>query len=1154
MTRSIPACLCVAAVAMIALIGCGSEPVSAPSSPQITPSIEAQNSEGLHECLGFYLLHVETASGTVEVAFPRALNLHLNMVSVLNSTMGVQAVPVPADSDPANGIFAFDITLTHPFGTKPQLAGFDVKGILITPGTFAISTVMLAGLDETRLLNSDGYTRWWNPAEFTQPGLMGYTQGNLTHSQPADLTAEINPYKHFADILGSQDGLDILNSVPLDDSQGRGVFTAGSANTRRFRIQFPMNPGPQIVYGYAVDACWALPSPNPPAEIPDNFPINANQPEAYRIDLTTPVNTLYYDSETGHGGGVLRLDATIRDWQGILAGDVTAEIGTVRTYCPDLFTGSADLTAQSDPLAGTAQYYTDLWHVAIPTQPGDYLLALRAESKNGPAYVQGSAPAPAGNISAWQVMTIPVVDPECEPDSNNSPAEAETVGLIGTATGVLCPVEDPSDYFKITIPPGYELAGTITFTHDAFNQGSQALTLSDSHGVEMTQSVSSDGVCEIDMFGLNLFPGDYYIKLSAILDTGPFAYLLETRVILMSIKPSDPVDITPNGLDCFASWVDADAAASDSLYAAGPAGTFNLTAVDMHTVGRVVDPMGTDPAFSYPYMYYVEDNYTTPIGIDLDDYTDAANPVHHEDVLMFDAYVRCMTMNAQNLYVVVDNEDQERIYIYDYTGDPANPVYVDDFAVTADQRQIGLMDYLAPPTHLVSMSDHFLALYDVEDPHNCTYVDGVIMADNFLNEDLDIDLKYMVRTYLDTDDMSGHLQIVEWDDFTNKLVDWGDLDLEGQGYSVAADSYFAYVENGPQGITCLTYPSLNNVQLMDSVDPVGPVEDLDVSGQYLCSAEGLEGPAIYDVSDKLNIVPSERGKFINCPVAGAARNLTYTYFIEAYVGSGAVKALETTGLDTATVTQETLLSGEPSSIAVLSGILLVGSYSDNTVWLFDITDPLSPPVPVYENSYGSGVTSVAVSSYAAYIALQDGTMKILDLSNFPSEATEAPDYDFPGELYNLVRSDHYLFGTYLDNAVIFDIASPLDPYYIGNYSYGGSDDITDLEFQGYYLYLSTSDTLRIADFFNPYAPLPATGLNLPYASVQHGFAVGGSYAYVTDMAHNPTVVTLYPPDSPEIFGEPFGEPWPFAIIGNVVFRDKMYLMHYYRGLRIFDLY
>jgi len=56
------------------------------------------------------------------------------------------------------------------------------------------------------------------------------------------------------------------------------------------------------------------------------------------------------------------------------------------------------------------------------------------------------------------------------------------------------------------------------------------------------------------------------------------------------------------------------------------------------------------------------------------------------------------------------------------------------------------------------------------------------------------------------------------------------------------------------------------------------------------------------------------------------------------------------------------------------------------------------------------------------------------------------------------------------------------------------------------------------------------------------------------MEHNPTVVTVYPPDYPAIYGEPFGEPWPFNITGNVVYGDELFLMHYYRGLRIFDLY
>ncbi|HDS30570.1 MAG TPA: hypothetical protein ENN67_05940, partial [Firmicutes bacterium] len=329
----------------------------------------------------------------------RTSQLHVNLTGILNTTMGVTAVGVPSEHDPLNGIFTFDITLSHPFATKPQLAGFDVKGVLITPGTLLISPLVFAQADETQLLNADGFTRWWNPTEFTSPGMFGYTKGSLTNSPTESLTATINPYKYFADALGATDNLDAVSTAPLDADDGRSVFTAGSSNTRRYRIKFPMDPGPKVVYGYAVDASWNFPSPNPPNEIPDDFPINANQPEAYRIDIRPVLNNLYFDTETGASGGSFRMYIDVYDWQGQQAGNVKDQVSVVRVYSPNIYPDSIEATFVEETF-GKAVYFVELMNGAAPVKAGKEVIVVRVGSNGGPPYDQGVGPAPTGNISA----------------------------------------------------------------------------------------------------------------------------------------------------------------------------------------------------------------------------------------------------------------------------------------------------------------------------------------------------------------------------------------------------------------------------------------------------------------------------------------------------------------------------------------------------------------------------------------------------------------------------------------------------------------------------------------------------------------------------------------------------------------------------------
>ena len=81
---------------------------------------------------------------------------------------GVQ-IASPLAWSQGNTVLDLDIRIVHPFPTMLEYSGFDVKGIFITKGTltgFSDAGLTLANTGETRLLNPDGYTRWWNAREF----------------------------------------------------------------------------------------------------------------------------------------------------------------------------------------------------------------------------------------------------------------------------------------------------------------------------------------------------------------------------------------------------------------------------------------------------------------------------------------------------------------------------------------------------------------------------------------------------------------------------------------------------------------------------------------------------------------------------------------------------------------------------------------------------------------------------------------------------------------------------------------------------------------------------------------------------------------------------------------------------------------------------
>ena len=102
----------------------------------------------------------------------------------------------------------------------------------------------------------------------------------------------------------------------------RRPFLTTDVVTETFTIQIP--PG-GLKFGYSVDASWELPDPNPPQNVPDDFPITANSIEAYRISAHVSEGLTEY-------GGSATCEIDIFDWQG------TDTISTVQIES-DLFYG-----------------------------------------------------------------------------------------------------------------------------------------------------------------------------------------------------------------------------------------------------------------------------------------------------------------------------------------------------------------------------------------------------------------------------------------------------------------------------------------------------------------------------------------------------------------------------------------------------------------------------------------------------------------------------------------------------------------------------------------------------------------------------------------------------------------------------------------------
>ncbi len=349
------------------IAGCQGHNSSNPLLPLPEHSSTASFDSGNHLMWGLYQFYGDMLQGTVEVIPLRGVDIHLNTLAFLEPPP-MQYLWVDGPIKINGTQLDLTIALKHPFYGHNEYTGFDVKGIMIANGhqaNYLSTQINMASKDEIRLINADGYTRWWAPVYFENHSAMpvkNYTDGLLgTPNSEAQFLASINPYKYFCDDLGPDD------DVSQMDLSKRGMFTSTKVNKRRYLINVPTD---EFVFNYAVDASWAQPSTMPVVNLPDDFPLSANQLEGFHIDVEQVSNTIYYDGE--YGGGGLSLNITVYQWR---------PASTIRR----VFFEGATVIAPHDSLApiaegsGWAKYNVHTSFAApISTDPIDLIIGVES--------------------------------------------------------------------------------------------------------------------------------------------------------------------------------------------------------------------------------------------------------------------------------------------------------------------------------------------------------------------------------------------------------------------------------------------------------------------------------------------------------------------------------------------------------------------------------------------------------------------------------------------------------------------------------------------------------------------------------------------------------------------------------------------------------
>ena len=334
--------VCLIACTLLLLTGACSKGTD-PAIPETTQNAQAENYAG-QMLWGVYDISIDPATGNIETVPIRTPDFTANVVRFLQPPIApIQLVNIkinPDESKLSEGLAALDITLRHPFPSSPIFRGFDVRGIINIDGEVTGkhgTGVKYPSPTGTRMLNPDGYTRWWNQPEFTSVGtIFGYTEGSYAVKSYTS-TATVNPYKLHTK------SLDVSQPMYQMDLTQRATFPViDGFSTRRYKIQFNPSIQPLFRFKYSIAASWSLPNPSYKPYYPiEAYDQNANCQEPYLVKIESYDEIPYYVDQWVSGGNLV-FNLTIGDWQAT-GGNVLDQISHVWIESPTLFENPIDV-------------------------------------------------------------------------------------------------------------------------------------------------------------------------------------------------------------------------------------------------------------------------------------------------------------------------------------------------------------------------------------------------------------------------------------------------------------------------------------------------------------------------------------------------------------------------------------------------------------------------------------------------------------------------------------------------------------------------------------------------------------------------------------------------------------------------------------------
>jgi len=260
-------------------------------------------------------------------------------------------------------------------------------------------------------------------------------------------------------------------------------------------------------------------------------------------------------------------------------------------------------------------------------------------------------------------------------------------------------------------------------------------------------------------------------------------------------------------------------------------------------------------------------------------------------------------------------------------------------------------------------------------------------------------------------------------------------------------------------------------------------------------------------------VTSNKASFYNIQAVGSL-----VYIPHSFAGVDIV--------DATNASQPVLVGNIPvrfigGSATAVSRVVISGTYAyaiqGKLFRIVDVTTPASPVDSSVITPTTGSLTSLTVSGRYAYVVAGSSGLVVVDILN-PAFPTVIGTLGIPGYAAGIAQQGSYVYIVTSDTMRIIDVSNPSVPAQVGVYQPSDFQPWDDLAVSGNLVYLQDQwgDELHIINVSTPSVPTAAGVLGLP--SSYSGVYVSGSTAYLGTSFDGLAIVSASNPSVPALLG------------------------------------